>query len=274
MAILSTLGPLLLALLLGYWWNIRLLTSARIDLGLKWLTYIILALIGYSIGSLENMENKLLTAGTSAAVLLALIIILNIGALWLSGHYLNPNAADERSDVGPPQAKLSWGIFADSIQTVGWVVIGGLLGFYLNDLFEGVETLVTGLLYLLLFLIGRQLYLGNYRLRKLFLNTQGLIIAITTILSTWLAGLIGAYLLDMPVNEGLAVVSGFGWYSLSGILLTGLGNPVLGTTAFLLDISREVLALMLIPLLSRVNSHTSVGFFRCDRNGLHPADAG
>ena len=127
MAILSTLGPLLLALLLGYWWNTRLLTAARIDLGLKWLTNIILALIGYSIGSLENLQDKLVTAGTSAAVLLALIFTLNIGALFLSGHYLNPNQADENSDTSPTRAKLSWGIFADSIQTVSWVVVGGHL---------------------------------------------------------------------------------------------------------------------------------------------------
>lgn len=259
MALVLTLGPLLLALLAGYWWDLRRLTAARIDLGLKWLTYLILGLIGYSIGSLDNLHDKLLTAGTSAAVLLGLIVSLNIGALTVSGRWLPP-ASSPQAITQPTAPPFSWGIFSDSLHTIGWVVIGGFCGYYLNDLLSGVESLVTGLLYILLFLIGRQLYLGNYRLRKLFLNPQGLIIAVTTLLSTWLAGLLGAYLLDLPLQHGLAVVSGFGWYSLSGILLTGLGDPVLGTTAFLLDISREILALMLIPLLSRLNSHASVGF--------------
>ncbi|WP_239544396.1 lysine exporter LysO family protein [Marinomonas foliarum] len=123
-----------------------------------------------------------------------------------------------------------------------------------------MDELVTGLLYVLLFLIGCQLRQGNHRLRKLFLNSQGVIIALVTIFTTLLAGWIGSFVLGLSWNQGLAVVSGFGWYSLSGILITGLGDPVLGTTAFLLDLGREILSLMLIPFLARLNSHMSVGY--------------
>lgn len=260
MTILLTLGPLLVALFLGYWWNIKQLSGAMIDVILKWLTFTMLALIGYSVGSLDDLESKLYTAGTMAAVLFLIISLCNISLLTLSGRFFNPSEKQPSVDIKEGSAAFSWSVFSDSIQTVMWVIIGGVLGYVTEGVLPHVDAVVTWLLYLLLFFIGRQLHQGNYRLRSLFLNIQGLIISLVTLLSTLVAGAIGAVILELPLSDGLAVVSGFGWYSLSGIILTDMGRPVLGTTAFLLDISREVFALMLIPLLSRLSSHCTVGY--------------
>lgn len=43
------------------------------------------------------------------------------------------------------------------------------------------------------------------------------------------------------------MASGFGWYSLSGILLTESFGPVIGSAAFFNDLARELIAIMLIP---------------------------
>lgn len=51
----------------------------------------------------------------------------------------------------------------------------------------------------------------------------------------------------------MALSSGFGWYSLSGILLTDAFGPVLGSVGFFNDLAREIAAIMLIPLL--INRH-------------------
>lgn len=260
MTILITLGPLLLALLAGYWLDIKSLSEKVIQSSLTWLTYLILGMIGFSIGALENLTTKLLTAGAQALVFFAAISTLAILALWYTGRHFNPDEKSQHTQASADDVKLSFAVFADAIKTLVCVLIGLVIGIFASDSLLHVDTIVTYLLYLLLFLIGRQLHQGNYRLRKLFLNTQGLIIAFTTVSTTLLGGLIGALILDLPISNGLAVVSGFGWYSLSGILITGLGNPVLGTTAFLLDIGREILALLLIPIFCRINSHVSVGY--------------
>lgn len=53
-------------------------------------------------------------------------------------------------------------------------------------------------------------------------------------------------------QEALAVASGFGWYSLSGVLLTRLGNPSLGLLAFATNVFREVLTLLNLEWVYRV----------------------
>ena len=260
MTILITLGPLLLALLVGYWLNIKILSEKLIQVSLTWLTYLILGMIGFSIGALDNLAEKLLTAGAQALIFFAAISALSITALWYTGRHFNPDEKSLHTQATAEDVKISFAVFSDAFKTLGFVLIGLVIGIFAADSSFHVDTIVTYLLYLLLFIIGRQLKQGNYRLRKLFLNTQGLIIAFTTVTMTLLGGLIGALILDLPIAHGLAVVSGFGWYSLSGILITGLGNPVLGTTAFLLDIGREILALLLIPVFCRISNHVSVGY--------------
>jgi len=254
-----TLGPLLGALILGFYWKIKQLNSGTIDCALKWLTFSMLGLIGYSIGALDDLANKLYQAGVIALLLFVLVVVFNVVFLSLSGRFLAAKNANNMVIADKQAIKLSWDTFSDSIQTILWVIGGAVLGYLSEGYFTHADALVTWMLYLLLFLVGQQLYMANYRLRSLFLNVQGLIIAITTLVSTFTAALVGAWWLEMPVFHALAVVSGFGWYSLSGILLSDLGYPLLGTTSFLLDIGREIFALMLIPLLSRMGNHCSVG---------------
>jgi uncharacterized membrane protein YbjE (DUF340 family) len=257
MTILSTLGPLLIALLFGYWVNIKVFTPSRVAKGLEQLVYVILGLIGFSLGALDNLAEKLLIAGYQAIVLFILVSVFSLAGLYFSGLRFGGTHSDQLAQA-PASSKQH--ALMDAAKTIAWVIGGVVVGVFAKDWLTGVDDIVTGLLYVLLFLIGCQLRQGNHRLRKLFLNAQGVIIALVTISTTLLAGWIGSLILGLSWNQGLAVVSGFGWYSLSGILITGLGDPVLGTTAFLLDLAREILALMLIPFLARLNSHMSIGY--------------
>ena len=68
-----------------------------------------------------------------------------------------------------------------------------------------------------------------------------------------------AQLLGLPVKAGLAMASGFGWYSLSGILITDAYGPVMGSAAFFNDLARELVAIMLIPTLVRRSRSTALG---------------
>ena len=70
---------------------------------------------------------------------------------------------------------------------------------------------------------------------------------------------IGENILGLPLKTGLAMASGFGWYSLSGILLTESFGPVIGSAAFFNDLCRELLAIMLIPGLIRRSRSTALG---------------
>ena len=62
------------------------------------------------------------------------------------------------------------------------------------------------------------------------------------------AGVIWGY----PWREACAFGSAFGWYSLSGPVLSHLAGPEVGGVAFLSDVVRELTALVMIPTVARL----------------------
>lgn len=82
-----------------------------------------------------------------------------------------------------------------------------------------------------------------------------LIIPMGIIIGSTLGGLICAFLLGMPFNESVAITSGLGWYSLSGVLITDLAGAEVGSIAFLANLFREILSFMLIPFIAKYCNH-------------------
>lgn len=122
----------------------------------------------------------------------------------------------------------------ESLKLCGVVVIGFAIGLsglaFLQHATEASEyTLI-----LLLFLVGIQLRNNGMTLKQIVLNRRGMIVAVVVVASSLIGGLINAFILDLPINTALAMASGFGWYSLSGILLTESFGPVIGSAAFLM----------------------------------------
>ena len=96
-------------------------------------------------------------------------------------------------------------------------------------------------------------------LKQIVLNRRGMIVAVVVLFSSLAGGIINALILGLPLKTGLAMASGFGWYSLSGILLTESFGPVIGSAAFFNDLGRELIAIMLIPALVRRSRSTALG---------------
>jgi uncharacterized membrane protein YbjE (DUF340 family) len=143
----------------------------------------------------------------------------------------------------------------------GGVIAGLLLGPLLGDrLFNSADLLAEWVLYLLLALIGCQLRNSGMPLRQILLNRMGLAIAVTLAISSLLAGLAAAPLLSLSWNEGLAMASGFGWYSLSAILIGDQLGPLMGGVAFFNDLTRELLAFILIPLVIHRHTALAIGY--------------
>lgn len=83
------------------------------------------------------------------------------------------------------------------------------------------------------------------------LNPGLVLLPLCTIVGT-LAGCAAASLLTPhSAAEGMAVGAGFGYYSLSSILITGSKGAALGTVALISNIIREIITLLCAPLLAR-----------------------
>lgn len=86
-------------------------------------------------------------------------------------------------------------------------------------------------------------------------NLKILIIPMGIIIGSIIGGVVCAMLMGMSLNESVAITSGLGWYSLSGVLLTDLAGADVGTVAFLANLFREILAFMMIPLIAKYFNH-------------------
>lgn len=256
---------ILLPLIVGYLIPVRHAGIRQaVDRGVSASVYVILLLMGISIGGLDDLLGQLSRIGSTALTLFVVISPLNLVALaWLSRQRLSRRHHRADSEAGTtPAGKLQ--ALLGSLQLAGIVLVGVLVGAAVQLIgwhpAALAETLATWALYVMLFLIGCQLRNSGLGLRQILLNRLGLAIAVTVFLSSMLAGLIAAPLLRLPWNEGMAMAAGFGWYSLSGILIGDQLGSVLGGAAFFNDLARELLAFLLVPLFIRRAVPLAIGY--------------
>ncbi|MEZ8861948.1 lysine exporter LysO family protein [Vibrio sp. 10N.247.311.51] len=218
------------------------------------LIYVILALMGLSLAALDNLGSNLQTILLYTVTFFVCLSVCNLMALPAIDKLL-PLKTDSTkkklplSSMAMESAKL--------ILVVGSGLIAGLV---LPISLDWVDTASEWILFVLLFFIGIQLRNSGLTLRQILLNKHGMVIAITIIITSMLGGVIAAYILDIPLFKALAMSSGFGWYSLAGILMGDAFGPVYGGASFMLELLRELVALVLIPVLIRSYPCTSIGY--------------
>ncbi|MGQ7247303.1 lysine exporter LysO family protein [Halomonas sp. V046] len=260
----SGLLIVLLPLVLGYLVPVRRdAVMVAINRGVSASIYVILLAMGVSLAGLDDLVGQLSRMGGQALTLFGVISAFNLAALWWLSRRLGLDLGEARVVAGAPTSKLA--AMAGSLSLVAVVIGGILLGVALGAAFGPApfamaETLAEWVLYVLLALIGCQLRNSGMPLKQILLNRHGLFIAVTLAASSLIGGLVAAPLLDLSWNEGLAMASGFGWYSLSGILIGDQLGPLLGGVAFFNDLTRELLAFILIPLVIRRYAPLAIGY--------------
>lgn len=131
-------------------------------------------------------------------------------------------------------------------------VIGGMsFGYFLkwNINFTYLDKMISCILFIILFIIGHQLKSQGISLKNTFSNKLGFMIALIIIISSFLAGIICSEILNINLKFALMLSSGFGWYTLSGILNGHLISHSMGAASFFIDFFREIIAILLIPAL-------------------------
>lgn len=133
------------------------------------------------------------------------------------------------------------------------IFIGIFCGLLLKSSFllNSVDIFIKLGLCLLLFFVG--IDIGNYKnlaksLRKI--KKKVIFLPIITILGSIFGGFITASFLSLSFPETIAISSGMGWYSFSAIELAKI-DANLGAVAFLSNVFRELLAILLIPFIAK-----------------------
>ena len=216
--------------------------------------YVILFLMGISLSHLDNLAQNIQNIGLYSFTVLSCVSIANLMALWGLDKCLTKTIAGEGESLS------KWHLILESLQLILVIAAGFISGLFIPSEMINIDIISEGALVLLLLFIGCQFRNSGMQLREILLNTWGIKIAVVMILSSWVGGLAAALLLEIPLTNGLALASGFGWYSLSGILITDGLSPIFGGAAFIIDLGRELLAILIIPSLIRLYPSTAIGY--------------
>ncbi|KLN96123.1 lysine exporter LysO family protein [Moellerella wisconsensis] len=252
----SGLLIILLPLTVGYCLSIK--NQKRLEFIhrlLNSMVYVILFLMGITLSLLENLSEHLVSILIYAITFFICIFALNLAALLLLDK-IDPWKVPQHKQAKPPsRIKM---IF-ESLQLCGVLLLGFLLGLSGWEFLSYADKGSQVALMLLLFLVGVQLRNSGMSIRQILINRRGTIIALIMAISALAGGIIAAWLLDLPTKMGLAMASGFGWYSLTGIVMTDAYGPVIGSAAFFNDLFRELAAIMLIPIMVNRFRSTALG---------------
>lgn len=138
-----------------------------------------------------------------------------------------------------------------SLLILSFFVLGLILGlsrFLPASLLESDFSIYA--LYLLMFLVG--IGIGTDRsswkvIREV--NIKIILVPVSVIVGSLLGvSAVSVFLSDIGIGEAMAVGAGFGYYSLSSVIITEFHSDTLGVIALLSNIIREILTLLATPL--------------------------
>jgi len=140
-----------------------------------------------------------------------------------------------------------------TFMVIGAIVAGMLAGYWLlpPEAAGYLDVVTTAALCLMLVGIGLELGSKRETWKRLWaMGWRILLVPLMICVGSLAGAVVGGLILGLPANESSAIGAGFGWYSLSGVLLAKIYNVETGALAFMTNISREVLAFVLIPVLA------------------------
>lgn len=252
---LITLVLVLMPLFIGFIIPSNSKLTRFADRGLAYLIFIILTLIGIELTQVEELSSQLGEIALYVTVLSILTIGTGLFSLMLFDHFRPWHA--KQPTAKNQQHRVS---IRGSLTQVICVVIGFAIGHFLPLAYMPHENTMTIMLMLLILLVGIGLKGSGITLKEVILNKRGVEMSIIFTVTVLMGGLGFALIFtDVSWTKGLALASGFGWYSLSAIVMTDAYGAVWGSVALFNDLIREFFALLFIPVFMRQYPSAAVG---------------
>ena len=219
---LESLLIILVPMLIGYAFKIKntkiLQQFGKITM---LLLYMILFIMGVSLGQLDNLAQQLPQIGVYALTFIVFIQGLTFLGLFIYDK-LSPLPLTKTTEKMPSR----WRTVLDSLKLCLVVIVGFFIGLWGKGWVSLPFGSSTYVLVVLIFCVGIQLRNNGISIRSVFFNQRGMITGAIFVLTSLLGGIIGAQVLNVPIVQGLAVSSGLGWYSLSSVTLNNAWGPL------------------------------------------------
>lgn len=214
--------------------------------------YLLLFFMGVNTARIEGIYSMLGSMGLSA-FLLTISAVAGSFVLGLGYDVIKKRRSGFSGESQSPKSHLmsiSLSSLKSPLSMVLCVAVGMVLQTFLPSAVNWYfESSVDALLFSMMGLVGMQMMQNEVNWKSILRSFDILMLPVLTISGSYLGIMIYALFSDFSVRQCLAMVSGFGWYSMSGVLITNAGLPVMGTISFLANLMREMLGFFLVPLL-------------------------
>ena len=238
-------------------------------------TWLLLPFLGWETGSDREVIGALPSIGLASATLSIGGVAGSCILAWLLWKYMGGKVGEAVPEAGQGARETG----ADgNLQAVSgldmgtgrrisvWSGMGGslvILGFFTLGIILGLAGLPAGQsivhklsfwsLCILMAMVGMSVG-GNPELATSIksMNPRIALLPIATILGTYAGCIIVNLFLGHSIADVLAIGSGFGYYSLSSVLISSSRGPHLGSIALISNIIREVFTLLCAPVLARI----------------------
>lgn len=251
-SIIYILGCLCSGMLLGFHRRKHLAFLRVADKVSLLSVYLLLFVLGAGLGGDEKLLVSLPVLGAKglvAAVLCVAGSIAGVCLLCVLGLFPAAPVASRESEGSVSASPLS-----GTIRILFFFSLGIFLGYL-----EVLPALLTSgnaamyALYILVFAVGIGLGadLKAFRIVR-DMHVKILLVPVVIVLGTGLGAAASALILPaFSLHDAMLVGAGFGYYSLSSILIESSGNSSLASIALIANISREVITILGTPLMAR-----------------------
>lgn len=242
----------------------KLLKIKNLQKSITLMVWLMLFFLGWEAGGDENVTRALPSIGLDAAAFaLAGVSGSATLAFFLWRRVMKDYSDTESRNIGDGSPAcvgnensgkaIRRGI-RDSMVVLGFFAIGIILGISGLGLGDGVVSkLSLWSLCALIFMIGMSVG-GNPDLIASLksMNPKLALLPAATIIGTFAGCLAINVFLGYKASDALAVGSGFGYYSLSSLIISGSRGLELGTIALIANIIREITTLIGAPLIAKI----------------------
>ncbi len=225
-----------------------------VNRGITVVLYLLLFSMGVKTALIQGIEEQFVEVGITA------FLYALSGVLFSAGGVILISVLRKKKRVSAERRgshKIK-DLLKEPCIMIGTVILGFIIQ-RLTGLFSWVDSwklfgqdISTLILFAMLFLVGLGLVMGGISLISSVKDVEVVLLPFLTVALTLTGGFLLSLILPQSTREGLAVSGGLGWYSFSGVYLTEVGNPILGSIAFLSNLFREFLAVLAIPLLGNL----------------------
>ena len=227
--------------------------------------FVLIALFGLSIGQDDNLLHNASSIGWAALLIASLGMAGSVLFSWLYQRLLHlPNIPVAMSETADEHKLKKTDLLLRLLRSskLPLVLLAGMLMGYYSLLPKSWGSSKVSFVVLCLLIAEVGLSLGNRPDLKTVMKSVDfkiLLLPFFTIVGTLLFSALGAIVLPFSFRDVLTVGSGFGYYSLSSILILDQKAAIIGQSAavelaslsLLINLLRELVALILCEPLSR-----------------------